>query len=306
MRFSLVLSVVLTGCMLSSCGNKAATGGPHATVTMRDGTTVSGTVLSSSASEIQIAGDDKVTRTIPMTQVKTVDYGDLPATTAASAPPLAAPGSSPLPAQSAPPQAAPAPAPEPEPEHDKHYHPDASAVTTKTYDAPAGTRISVRTEETIDSAKAVEGQTFAAEVTKNVLDRDGNIVIPRGANAQIIIRSSAKGGKIRGASDLVMDLYSVSIGGRRYHLETVDLAQKGHDGVGVNKRTGTFAGGGAAVGAIIGAIAGGGKGAAIGAGSGAGAGVVGEILTKGHSIRVPVESVLTFQLERALHVTAAE
>ena len=41
-----------------------------------------------------------------------------------------------------------------------------------------------------------------------------------------------------------------------------DLVEKGRDGVGVNKRTGTFAGGGAAVGAIIGAIAGGGKGAA--------------------------------------------
>ena len=53
------------------------------------------------------------------------------------------------------------------------------------------------------------------------------------------------------------------------------------------------------------AIAGGGKGAAIGAGSGAGAGALTQILTKG-TIKVPVESVLTFKLEQPLRVRAAE
>ena len=104
----------------------------------------------------------------------------------------------------------------------------------------------------------------------------------------------------------MLDLVSVSVEGKQYELDTVDLAQKGRDGVGVNKRTGEFAGGGAAVGAIIGAIAGGGKGAAIGAGSGAGAGALTQILTKGGSIKVPVETVLTFKLERPLRVVASQ
>ena len=52
------------------------------------------------------------------------------------------------------------------------------------------------------------------------------------------------------------------------------------------------------------AIAGGGKSAAIGAGSEAGAGAVAEILTKG-TIKVPVESILTFRLDQPLRVTAA-
>jgi len=39
-----------------------------------------------------------------------------------------------------------------------------------------------------------------------------------------------------------------------------------------------------------------GKGAAIGASSGAGAGPLGEILTKGGSIKIFAESVLTFKL----------
>ena len=164
----------------------------------------------------------------------------------------------------------------------------------------------MRTEETIDSAKAVEGQTFAADVTQDVRDDAGDVVIPRGAHARIIIRSAAAGGKFKGKADLVLDLASVSIAGRQYALDTVDLQKQGKDGVGVNKRTGVFAGGGAAVGAIIGAIAGGGKGAAIGAASGAGAGAAGEIITKGGSVKIPVESVLTFKLEHKLRVTAAE
>jgi outer membrane lipoprotein SlyB len=62
-------------------------------------------------------------------------------------------------------------------------------------------------------------------------------------------------------------------------------------------------GGGAALGAIIGAIAGGGKGAAIGAASGAGAGAGTQIFTRG-SVKVPAESVLTFQLEAPLRLEA--
>ena len=76
--------------------------------------------------------------------------------------------------------------------------------------------------------------------------------------------------------------------------------------MGANKRTAVYTGGGAALGAIIGAIAGGGKGAAIGAGAGAGAGALTQVFTKGKSIKVPVESVLTFQLDKPLQVVAAQ
>ncbi|HEV3201830.1 MAG TPA: hypothetical protein VGZ73_28225 [Bryobacteraceae bacterium] len=291
-----ILPVVLSAWLLSSCANQGVSGAPHATVRMRDGTTVSGTVLASSPAEIKIAGDDTITRTIPMTQVKLVDYGDAPAAQAA--------GGGPPPA---PPPAGASPAyAEPDSVHDQHYHPDEHAITTRTHVLPVGTAIAVRNEETIDSAKAAEGQTFAAEVTKDVRDSDGEVVIPRGSNAQIVIRSAAKGGRFHGASDLVLDLGSVSIDGRLYQLSTTDVVERGRDGVGANKRTAEFAGGGAAIGAIIGAIAGHGKGAAIGAGSGAGAGALTEILTKGGSVRVPVESVLTFKLDRPIRVVAAQ
>jgi hypothetical protein len=262
---------------------------------MRDGTAVSGTILSTSTSEVQLTGDDKALHTIPMTQVRSIEYDEAPPVAAATPPAEPAqPGAAATP-----------PTPPPTPKHLDHYHPVESAITTTTYELAPGTEISVRNEETIDSAKAVEGQTFPAELTADARDASGNVVIPRGSNAQIVIRSVSKGGKIKGASDLVLDLSSVSIDGRQYLISTTELTQKGRSGVGANRRTAEFTGGGAAIGAIIGAIAGGGKGAAIGAGSGAGAGAITQILTKGH-IKVPVETILTFKLDRTLRVTATK
>ena len=289
MNAKLLLAICGALVCLAGCSKGPVPGAPRAVVTLRDGRTIEGVVQSSSASQIQIVGDDGVTQTIPMDQVRTVDYGAsaaAPAGAPAGAPPAGAPGDG-------------------DHDHDHHYHADPAMVTTKTFLVPAGTKVSVRTEETIDSGRAVEGQTYASEVSRDVRDAAGDCVIPRGANAQLVIRSVSKGGHFRGASDLVIDLASLSVGGQSYRVQSSDVAAKGHDGVGANKRTAEFAGGGGAFGAIVGAIAGGGKGAAIGAGAGAGAGTLTEILTKG-KIKVPVESVLTFQLEAPLSVVAAQ
>lgn len=256
---------------------------PHATVALRDGSTVTGTVTASTPSEISLNLDNNAgARTIPMKQVSSIAYDDT----------------------SAPAQAA-APAAAPDAGHENHYHPAQAAMQTKTFVLPAGTEVRVRSEETIDSARAVEGQTFAAEVAGDVRDADGAVVIPRGANAQLMIKSASRGGRFRGASDLVVDLRTVAVAGQQYTLDTSDVAQKGRDGVGKNKRTAEFVGGGVAIGAIIGAIAGHGKGAAIGAGSGAGAGALTEVLTKGGAIKIPAETVMTFRLDQALQVVEA-
>ncbi len=274
--------------------------GPHAVVQLKNGDKVPGTIVASSQADMTVAGDDGIERKIPLTQVKSVEYGEAPPAAppreaAAQPRPAKAPAASkPNPEPVAPPPAQSAAAPPP----------PAPAVTTRTYELPAGSDVSVRTNDAIDSSTAAEGQTFDAQVTRDAKDSDGNVVIPRGAQARLVIRSLSKGGKFHGASDLVLDLQTVTIGGRTFRIDTADIAQKGRDGVGANKRTLEMTGGGAALGAIIGAIAGGGKGAAIGAGAGAGAGALTQVLTKGKSIKVPPESVLTFQLDKPLKVTA--
>jgi hypothetical protein len=283
--------------------------GPHAVVNLKSGGKVPGVIVASSKTDMVVAGDDGIEHKIPLEQVKSVEYGETqPAQTARQAAPKPAPTRKPVGEERAaapPPQTTKPSAPEtaqaPPP-----AAPRQPAVTTRTYELPPGSEISVRTDEAIDSETAAEGQTFEAQVTRNATDVNGDVVIPQGSRAEVVIKSASKGGRFRGASDLVLDLQSVTINGREYSLDTVDVTKQGKEGLGANKRTGVYTGGGAAIGAIIGAIAGGGKGAAIGAGAGAGAGALTQILTKGRSIKVPAESVLTFNLDQPLKVTAAQ
>jgi len=307
MRLSIV-SVVLAVAMFSSCAKKevaetpqpaveapgavAPASGPHAVVHLNDGSKVPGTIVASTQTDMTVAGDDGIERKIPLTQVKSVQYGESrkPELASRPKPPAQDPPSRPAPSDSPLRPAAPPP----------------PVMTTRTYELPVGSEVSVRTNEAINSGTASEGTSFDAEVTRDAKDVNGDVVIPRGSNARIVIKSASKGGKFRGASDLVLDLLTVSIDGKQYSIDTADIAQKGKSGVGANKRTAKYGGGGAALGAIIGAIAGGGKGAAIGAGAGAGAGVLTEVITKGGAIKVPAETVLTFSLDRPLRVTAAQ
>ncbi len=309
MKRILMLITVLAALMLCSCTQTqtgttpSESGNRHATVIMQDGTRTAGTVLKSSSAEITIAGDDQITRTIPMDKVQSIEYDTAPATP--TAPATTTPEAAPAPQAAAQKAAAP-PALKRAPAAGRtQLAPTTGPAPMETYEVPIGTKIAVRTDEAIDSSTVNEGQEFGGEVTKDVLGVGGEMAIPKGSPARIVILSASQGGRIRGASDLVLDLKSVTINGRRYNIETEVVSQRGRQGIGANKRTAEFTGGGAALGAIIGAIAGGGKGAAIGAASGAGAGALTQIITKGKSIKVPAETILTFKLDKPLRVTAA-
>jgi hypothetical protein len=174
--FYLVFAVLLISCNKED-SVPAASDSPHATVMLRDGTKVSGAVSKSTPSDITLLLDGGTTRSISMKDVRSVNYDD-------SAPDVGA-RSKAVSSES----------------HENHYHPNRASIQTKTFVAPVGTEISVRTEESIDSGTAVEGQTYAGEVTSDVLDAEKAVVIPHGSNAQIVIKSASKGGRFRGASD---------------------------------------------------------------------------------------------------------
>src|SRR6516225_1428163 len=65
---------------LASCTNTSASG-PHATLLMRDGTMLAGTVTATSPAQITLVGDDNATHVVPMTQVKSIEYDDAAAPT---------------------------------------------------------------------------------------------------------------------------------------------------------------------------------------------------------------------------------
>ncbi len=159
-----------------------------------------------------------------------------------------------------------------------------------------GMTLVVRTNEAIN-ARRYDGRVYSGIVDQDVSDQNGNLAIPRGSAAELIVRRS-------GDRELLLDLDSITVNGRRYAVaaEPAEVGSDRRDGVGANGRTGKYVGGGAVLGTIIGAIAGGGRGAAIGAASGAAAGAGTQTLTRGQNVRLPVESVVTFRLERALRV----
>jgi len=165
----------------------------------------------------------------------------------------------------------------------------------------AGTEIVVRTNEAIDSKTAQAGQTVAAVVERDVTAASGAAGIPKGSEAQLMLRK-VSGGGITGGSGLVLDLHSVTIDGQRYTVNTTSIQRSNSKGIGRNRRSAEMTGGGAALGTLIGAVAGGGKGALLGAIFGATAGGTAQVLTKGTEVRIPVESVLTFRLSQPLQL----
>jgi hypothetical protein len=169
---------------------------------------------------------------------------------------------------------------------------------------PSGTELAVRSNETIDSKTAAVAQHFLAVIDRDILSSSGALAIPKGSNAELVIRKTV-GGSTTSASELVLDIDSVTVAGRRYLVSTGDLEEKGRQGLGPNKRTAEMVGGGAAIGALIGAVVGHGKGAAIGAAVGAGAGAGGQVLTKGKEVRVPAETIMNFKLDKELRLEPA-
>jgi hypothetical protein len=169
---------------------------------------------------------------------------------------------------------------------------------------PAGTELAIRTNEAIDSKTAKAGQTFSAVVQQEVPGSSGEILIPKGSDASLILRE-VSGGGTTGSPELTLDLASVTIRGQRFVVSTSDLEQGNDRGIGKNRRTAEMVGGGAALGTLLGAVAGGGKGALIGAIAGAAAGGTAQVLTKGKEVRVPAETVLKFKLDRPLRLQAS-
>lgn len=163
---------------------------------------------------------------------------------------------------------------------------------------PSGTSMAIRLIDPIDSEKAEPGQSFRATLDAS-LPSDGDAV-PSGYDVKGHIEEVKSAGKFAGQSLLVLQLDSISVGGRLYGIDADPYRRQGK-----NRSTNTAekVGAGAVLGAIIGGIAGGGKGAGIGAAAGGGLGGGVQAAGKGQQIQLPSETVLNFTLRSPLTVT---
>jgi hypothetical protein len=175
---------------------------------------------------------------------------------------------------------------------------DEVATSSPWVTIPAGTRISVRTPNAIDSTKNRVGYRFQASL-EQPLWVDGNMVVPKGTDVYGRLDESKETGTFSGRSQLKLQLTGIVVNGQTLPLVTGEYEVSGKS---KGESTAKRAVGGAAIGSIIGALAGGGKGAAIGAGTGAGLGAGSEIITKGDQVKIPSETLLDFTLQQSVRI----
>src|SRR5437773_587775 len=162
-----------------------------------------------------------------------------------------------------------------------------------TLTVPAGTILLVRVNDYLSSDRNQIGDQFTA-VLENPLVVNGWVVARRGQMIVGHVKDVRKAGRIKGTSELGVELTDLTIvDGHQVPILT-ELwkgsggASHGQDAATVGTTTG--------LGALIGAAADWGTGAAIGAGAGAAAGIGAVLLTRGRPTILEPEEPLSFRL----------
>lgn len=161
---------------------------------------------------------------------------------------------------------------------------------------PQGSTVRVRTQTTISTHSARNGETIQANLDAPLV-ANGVVLAPRGAEVTLAVADSDPGGRVKGRARIGLRLVSIPVAGERRSVVT---STYWHEAAGTKKKDVAKIGIMSGIGAAIGAIAGGGKGAAIGAGAGGGAGTAVVLSTHGDAAVIPAESVIQFRLDQAI------
>ena len=221
-------------------------------IRLRDGNRVKGTFLSGNARVVQFMEEGGGAKSFAISDVAGIDFE-------AAAPPVPA---------------------------------TASAAAGQGIVIPAGTAITVRLIDGIDSTRTAAGQRYRGTVDDPVI-LGNRTVIPRGADCTVQIAA------VEENKEVAIKLYDVTVNGKARDVvaEYANLQAQGTSNPSKSVRRAAILGG---TGAAIGGIAGGGKGAAIGAISGAGLGAISGAAAKGKTLNLPPETRLSFELRSSL------
>ena len=167
----------------------------------------------------------------------------------------------------------------------------ALGIFVAAQNVPAGTRITVRTDSQINSANAHVGQSFNANLARD-LAVGGKTIAKAGAPAKGKVTYAKSSGRLHAPGQLTVRLTSIRLAdGKTLPVSTSGFHAEGKSHT---KSNVTKIGGGAAAGALIGGLAGGGKGALIGTAAGAGAGTGVAAATGKEEAVIRAETAITF------------
>jgi hypothetical protein len=156
---------------------------------------------------------------------------------------------------------------------------NASMVTV-----PAGTRLVIRTTETIDTKQHSAGHRFRGQL-EGAIVVDGITAIPRGTFVHGRIAQARQSGRMAGSSELAIEFTDLMIDDVLVPISTSGLQAQGQNEAG---RTLGRTARAAAIGGLIDGSSGARTGAKVGAGA--------SILTSGSSINVPRGTILEVNL----------
>jgi hypothetical protein len=178
--------------------------------------------------------------------------------------------------------------------------PPAYAEPTGPVTVPPGTLLQLRTNETLGSKRAQDGQPVQFTLISDVAF-GGVLAIPRGATVHGVVTlvKQVGHGDLGGSSELALTLTSLDLGGQSYPLMTDQFKVKGPSKTG---QTVNNAVAGGLIGTIIGCAAGRGVGCAVGAGAGVAAGTAASAASSGPGVWIPAEALVTFHLSAPLTV----
>jgi hypothetical protein len=255
-------------------------------VKLKNGRVVQGTYLGGSARQVRMEVGDQI-QTLDVADIDRIEFGSEAA--------AAAPATRPAPVPEKAPEARPVlmrpdPAPAPAPQQ--------AAASQGALELPAGTNLTIRMIDAVDSEVARPGQTFQASLDQPVVIGN-NVAIPRGADVVVKLVDAKESGTFTGRAELALSLQSIKVNGRAVEMNTQTVSRESDS---QGSQTAKRAGVGAVVGAGLGAVFGGGKGAATGAAVGGAAGAGTQAVTKGRTVRIPSETRLTFVLDTPVRI----
>ncbi len=160
--------------------------------------------------------------------------------------------------------------------------------TPATITVPAGTRLVVRTSDTVDTRRHSAGHRFRGQL-ESALVVDGVTVARRGSMVHGRIVQSTQSSRVVGSSELAMQFSDIMIDDQLYEMQTGGLKARTQD-----EAARTI--GRTARASVIGALIGGSSGAKTGAAVGVGA----SLLTSGASVNVPAGTILETNLTAPL------
>lgn len=165
---------------------------------------------------------------------------------------------------------------------------------------PAGTTVTVRMAESVDSETGHAGQIVRATVDTPVMI-NGRVAVPQGAEAIGRITSVESAGRFRGRAVVALELTALNFDGKSIGVMTSAYQEVGSPR---SKQTTKYVGGGGVVGTLLGAITGGKKGAFIGGALGAAGGAVTQVVRGHDPLTIPAESLVLFTLQSPLTLEA--